>query len=222
MVVSAEAFHRSLPDIIVCPISSRLPCGDGWCPPAVAGLSRRAPPLLLRPDGAGFAVARLAPAGEPEEERQRPTPYAHQPATACYASCALAPRDGSLEPGNAAVEPAASRHGTCSSGAARNAGRRLSVWQSPSMFRRRHYHETQRGQVVAFAMQLEVEVGDAWVPVVRYDTAHGVPHVHRYETMTHASKQTLEMPAGEALTLAQEDLAQNWSQYRDEFVRRIR
>ena len=88
--------------------------------------------------------------------------------------------------------------------------------------RRRHYQETQRGQVVAFAMQLEVEVGDAWVPVVRYDTAHGVPHVHRYETMTHASRQTLEMPAGEALTLAQEDLAQNWSQYRDEFVRRIR
>jgi len=88
--------------------------------------------------------------------------------------------------------------------------------------RRRHYQETQRGQVVAFAMQLEVEVGDAWVPVVRYDTAHGVPHVHRYETMTHASRQTLEMPAGEALTLAQEDLAQNWSLYRDEFVRRIR
>ena len=32
----------------------------------------------------------------------------------------------------------------------------------------------------------------------------------------------LDLPAGEALTLAQKDLAQNWSQYREEFVRRMR
>ena len=88
--------------------------------------------------------------------------------------------------------------------------------------RRRHYHETRRGQVVAFVVQLEVEVADTWVAVVRYDTAHGVPHVHRLETMTRVSRQTLDVPAGEALTLAQKDLAQNWSQYREEFVRRMR
>ncbi len=62
--------------------------------------------------------------------------------------------------------------------------------------RRRHYHETRRGQVVAFVVQLEVEVADTWVAVVRYDTAHGVPHVHRLETMTRVSRQTLDVPGG--------------------------
>jgi len=47
-------------------------------------------------------------------------------------------------------------------------------------------------------------------------------YVRVLDTMTRVSRQTLDVPAGEALTLAQKDLAQNWSQYREEFVRRMR
>ena len=39
--------------------------------------------------------------------------------------------------------------------------------------RKRHYHETRRGTVVAFVVQLEVLLRGVWVPVVRYDMAHG-------------------------------------------------
>ena len=39
--------------------------------------------------------------------------------------------------------------------------------------RKRHYHETSRGNVAVFVVQLEVELRGAWVPVVRYDMAHG-------------------------------------------------
>lgn len=36
--------------------------------------------------------------------------------------------------------------------------------------------DTRRGRVTGFVVQLELEVGDRWYPVVRYDSAHGQPH----------------------------------------------
>ena len=33
--------------------------------------------------------------------------------------------------------------------------------------RKRHYHETDRGKVLYFAVQLEVRVNEDWKPVVR-------------------------------------------------------
>ena len=35
---------------------------------------------------------------------------------------------------------------------------------------------TVRGRVVSFVVRLMRETGDLWINVVRYDTAHGVPH----------------------------------------------
>jgi len=35
---------------------------------------------------------------------------------------------------------------------------------------------TVRGRVVSFVVRLMRETGDRWINVVRYDTAHGVPH----------------------------------------------
>ena len=58
-----------------------------------------------------------------------------------------------------------------------------------------------------------------WAKVVRVAVTE---YVRVLDTMTRVSRQTLDVPAGEALTLAQKDLAQNWSQYREEFVRRMR
>jgi hypothetical protein len=38
--------------------------------------------------------------------------------------------------------------------------------------RKRHYHKTDKGNLLAFIMQLEVEVEDGiWKPVIRYDCA---------------------------------------------------
>lgn len=51
----------------------------------------------------------------------------------------------------------------------------------------RHYHETRRGRVVAFVIQLE-----------------------------------LDLPPAEAMTLAEEDIKENWERYQEEFFRRNR
>jgi len=42
--------------------------------------------------------------------------------------------------------------------------------------RKRHYHKTDRGRVVNFMVQLEVEVEGEWRTVVRYDCSHAFVH----------------------------------------------
>ena len=86
--------------------------------------------------------------------------------------------------------------------------------------RKRHYHETQRGRIVAFVVQLEVEFRGSWVPVVRYDMAHGRAHIDLYQTPARKAKQFLTLSPAEALTLADEDIKENWERYRKEFLRR--
>ncbi len=88
--------------------------------------------------------------------------------------------------------------------------------------RKRHHHETRRGQVVAFVVQLEVELRGAWVPVVRYDMAHGHAHVDIYETPKRKRKQFLSLLPRETMTLAEDDIKDNWERYQAEFLRRNR
>lgn len=67
------------------------------------------------------------------------------------------------------------------------------VWPLGEGARKRHYHETRRGKVVAFAVQLEVDLRGQWVAMVRYDMAHGRAHVDIYETPTRKAKEFLDL-----------------------------
>jgi hypothetical protein len=75
--------------------------------------------------------------------------------------------------------------------------------------------ELTQGKVSKFMVQLECQLTEEWIPVVRYDTAHNFAHcdvLHPYE----ATLKT-RMPVqnyNEALTFAIEDLTQNWVAYR--------
>jgi hypothetical protein len=56
--------------------------------------------------------------------------------------------------------------------------------------RKRHYHNTDKGNLVAFMVQLEVEVEDGiWKPVIRYDCAHDFAHRDRYNLRGDQDKQ---------------------------------
>lgn len=45
--------------------------------------------------------------------------------------------------------------------------------------RKRHEPVTERGKVIRFVVQYETFIEGEWRPVIRYDTAHGFPHVDR-------------------------------------------
>ena len=83
----------------------------------------------------------------------------------------------------------------------------------------RHYHRTQARKVVEFSVQLEIEIHNEWRPVIRYDTAHGFAHIDRYNVRGRAKKERLALNFGEALTRAEREIKQNWSVYRERFLR---
>jgi len=84
--------------------------------------------------------------------------------------------------------------------------------------RKRHFHETLKGRVTRFVVQLEVLVNDRWHVVVRYDCAHGFTHVDRYYIDGRKVKKELHLDLDEALTLADEDIRENWKSYQRAFL----
>jgi hypothetical protein len=84
--------------------------------------------------------------------------------------------------------------------------------------RKRHYHETEKGKVSDFVVQMEVFVNREWKVVIRYDSAHGFPHVDRSYLDGRVVKKELHLKFSEALVLADEDLKENWKAYKKAFL----
>jgi hypothetical protein len=82
---------------------------------------------------------------------------------------------------------------------------------------KRHWHETTRGKVVGFSVQLEVWFGDGWQPILRYDAAHGFAHRDVYETPSRKHKERIDLTLPETLTLADRDIDRNWQRYAEAF-----
>ena len=72
--------------------------------------------------------------------------------------------------------------------------------------------------MISFAVQLEVLVNDQWKVVIRYDSAHQFTHIDRYYLDGKKVKKKLRMELGEALTLADEDIKENWKIYQQAFL----
>ena len=80
----------------------------------------------------------------------------------------------------------------------------------------------ERGKVVRFVVQLEVELaGESTArPVIRYDTAHGFAHIDRYNRKGKQKKEQLTVADfNQALTVAEQDIRHNWPVYRERFLR---
>jgi hypothetical protein len=86
--------------------------------------------------------------------------------------------------------------------------------------RKRHEHTTIQGKVVRFVVQYETFVRGAWRPVVRYDTAHGFPHVDRISPNGSVEKiPLLTAELAEALTVADQDIEENWERYKTDYLK---
>lgn len=68
-------------------------------------------------------------------------------------------------------------------------------------------------------VQYETFIERKWHPVIRYDTAHGFPHVdkiHPDGTVEKISLLTKDL--GEALTFADQDIDENWDRYKQQYL----
>jgi len=84
--------------------------------------------------------------------------------------------------------------------------------------RKRHYHFTKAGKIIKFVVQLEVKIDDIWKVVIRYDCAHDYAHKDRYNNGGQCRKVRLSLDYDDALTLADDDISENWEIYKERFV----
>lgn len=86
--------------------------------------------------------------------------------------------------------------------------------------RKRHEHIQEKGKVIEFSVQYETLIEEKWVPVVRFDTAHGFAHKDLY-TLDGKKNKVLLGPASyaEALNFADRDIRENWSRYKRIFLK---
>ena len=84
--------------------------------------------------------------------------------------------------------------------------------------RKRHYHKSRAGEVAAFVVQLEVFDKGEWQVVIRYDSAHGFAHIDHYSRSGRKTKKPIDLELTEALTVAEEDIKDNWKAYHKAFL----
>ena len=85
--------------------------------------------------------------------------------------------------------------------------------------RKRHYHLTKVGRIIKFTVQLEVKIGSSWKEVIRYDCSHNYAHKDCYNFEGRTKKINLFIDYDDALTLADDDINENWEIYRARFLR---
>ncbi|MBI3801274.1 MAG: hypothetical protein HY268_30420 [Deltaproteobacteria bacterium] len=79
------------------------------------------------------------------------------------------------------------------------------------------------GKIVRFVVQYETFLAGKWVPVVRYDTAHGFAHKDILSPSGETEKKvTVPYSYNEALTNAEVDVKLNWHRYREEFLQKVK
>lgn len=87
--------------------------------------------------------------------------------------------------------------------------------------RKRHYHETEKGKVSHFAVQLEINIKGEWKVVVRYDCSHGFSHIDKYGIKGNKKKKILNLSFESALTYGDWDINKNWLKYKQEFLKGV-
>ncbi len=87
----------------------------------------------------------------------------------------------------------------------------------------RAHFTVDKGEVIDFLVQYETRIGERWYAVVRFDTAHGFPHIDILHFDGSKDKFSLShLTPKDALTMAQLDVGQNWERYRDNFLKEIK
>lgn len=87
--------------------------------------------------------------------------------------------------------------------------------------RKRHYHRTEGGKITKFVVQLEIKVENAWKEAVRYDCSHSYAHKDSCNIRGEQRKINLYLDYEDALTFADEDINENWTVYRERFLRGV-
>ncbi|MCI2429989.1 hypothetical protein LM602_07110 [Candidatus Acetothermia bacterium] len=84
--------------------------------------------------------------------------------------------------------------------------------------RYRHFQQVERGKVIWYVVQLEVQDQGRWKPVRRHDCVHERSHIDEFNRQGERRRIWLDIDYSRALTQGQRDLHENWERYRERFL----
>ena len=87
------------------------------------------------------------------------------------------------------------------------------LWLQYPTVRQRVNITIETGKVVDFAVQLEVKVVDKWFAVVRYNYAHGYPHMDMIYADGRRVKNPLQGHLRQIVNYAIKDIREHWKEY---------
>ena len=74
-----------------------------------------------------------------------------------------------------------------------------------------------------FCVQYEAWIGDEWMPIVRYDTAHGRPHKDLlHPNGTQSREEFRSFAVEDVMALGERDIKSNWRMYREAYEQEAR
>lgn len=80
----------------------------------------------------------------------------------------------------------------------------------------------ERGQILDFSVQYVAEIAGEWRPIIRFDSAHGEPHMNVTYPDGSSERRDFPAPYGDyktAMTRAIQDINQRWEFYRQRYER---
>jgi hypothetical protein len=89
--------------------------------------------------------------------------------------------------------------------------------------RYRYWHVWEQGKITEFRIQYEAFIMGRWHPIVRYDSAHDMPH---RDVLHPDAPETKEWFPGyrnaDVLSIGQRDISTNWPAYRARYEKEMR
>lgn len=77
------------------------------------------------------------------------------------------------------------------------------------------------GKIIAFSVNYRTKIDDRWHDVMRYDTAHGMIHVHRFWTSPKVIPLKVCKDMKIAIIEATKDIKLNWEMYKNCLIEKV-
>ncbi len=81
----------------------------------------------------------------------------------------------------------------------------------------------EKGHILDMILQYEASINDRWIPIVRYDCAHGFFHRDLLHPNGTEEKRVIEIPNLKfGFIFAKNDLEDRWEWYKEQYLKKLK
>jgi hypothetical protein len=81
----------------------------------------------------------------------------------------------------------------------------------------------EKGEIIDLVLQYEAMINGKWMPIVRYDCAHGFFHRDVIHPNGDTEKKMIDVPDLRfAFSFAKQDLEDKWDWYKEQYLKRLK